>query len=108
MTQREHYDVIIIGAGQAGGPLSTAFATAGRKTALIERAHVGGTCVNVGCTPTKTMIASARTAYVARRAADYGVPSAAVQAANDYYLRHKELIDARIAANNTDATVSLV
>jgi len=78
MTQREHYDVIIIGAGQAGGPLSTAFATAGRKTALIERAHVGGTCVNVGCTPTKTMIASARTAYVARRAADYGVNVGAV------------------------------
>ncbi|MDP9315524.1 MAG: mercuric reductase, partial [Chloroflexota bacterium] len=67
------YDVIIIGAGQAGGPLSTAFANAGRKTALIEREHVGGTCINVGCTPTKTMIASARAAYLARRAADYGV-----------------------------------
>lgn len=69
----DHYDVIVVGAGQAGGPLSTAFAHAGRKTALIEREHVGGTCINEGCTPTKTMIASARVAYLTRRAADYGV-----------------------------------
>jgi len=67
------YDAIVIGAGQAGGPLSTALAGAGRKTALIEREHVGGTCINVGCTPTKTMVASGRVAYLARRAADYGV-----------------------------------
>ena len=69
----ERYDAIIIGAGQAGGPLARAFAGAGRKTALIEREHVGGTCVNEGCTPTKTMIASGRVAYLARRGADYGV-----------------------------------
>jgi pyruvate/2-oxoglutarate dehydrogenase complex dihydrolipoamide dehydrogenase (E3) component len=69
----EQYDVIIIGAGQAGGPLSTAFARAGRKTALIEREFVGGTCINVGCTPTKTMVASARVAHLARRAGEYGV-----------------------------------
>src|SRR5438128_9737231 len=67
------YDAIVIGAGQSGGPLSTAFARAGRKTAIIERAHVGGTCINEGCTPTKTMVASGRVAYLARRAADYGV-----------------------------------
>src|ERR1700687_3685120 len=67
------YDDIIIGAGQSGGPLSTALARAGRRTALIEREHVGGTCINEGCTPTKTMVASARVAYLARRAADYGV-----------------------------------
>jgi pyruvate/2-oxoglutarate dehydrogenase complex dihydrolipoamide dehydrogenase (E3) component len=67
------YDAIVIGAGQAGGPLSTALAQAGRKTAIIERVHVGGTCINEGCTPTKTMVASARVAYLARRAADYGV-----------------------------------
>lgn len=73
MAQYTHYDAIIIGAGQSGGPLSTAFAQAGRKTALIEREYVGGTCINVGCTPTKTMIASAHTAYVARRSAAYGV-----------------------------------
>ncbi len=67
------YDAIIIGAGQSGGPLSTALAQAGWKTALVERIHVGGTCINEGCTPTKTMIASARVAYLALRAADYGV-----------------------------------
>lgn len=72
-TATTHYDAIVIGAGQSGGPLSTALARAGWKTALIEREHVGGTCVNEGCTPTKTMVASARVAYLARRGADYGV-----------------------------------
>src|SRR2546425_6860437 len=74
----EQYDAIIIGAGQAGGPLSTALARAGWKTAIIERVHVGGTCINEGCTPTKTMVASARVAYLARRAADYGVQTGPV------------------------------
>lgn len=69
----EQYDAIVIGAGQGGGPLSTALAEAGRTTALIEREHVGGTCVNTGCTPSKTMIASARVAYLAQRGQDYGV-----------------------------------
>src|SRR5947199_2643226 len=73
MADTERYDAIVIGAGQAGGPLATALARAGRKTALIEREHVGGTCINEGCTPTKTMVASGRVAYLARRAADYGV-----------------------------------
>lgn len=73
MSRPEQYDAIVIGAGQAGGPLSTALAQAGRRTALIERADIGGTCINTGCTPTKTMVASARVAYLARRAADYGV-----------------------------------
>src|ERR671939_1852392 len=70
---QERFDAIVLGAGQAGGPLSTALARAGRRTALIEREHVGGTCINEGCTPTKTMVASGRVAYLARRAADYGV-----------------------------------
>ena len=69
----QHYDAIIIGAGQSGGPLSSAFANAGWKTAIIEQEHIGGTCINEGCTPTKTMVASARVAYLANRAADYGV-----------------------------------
>ena len=73
----EQYDCLIIGSGQAGGPLATALANAGRKTALIEREHVGGTCINEGCTPTKTMVASARVAYLARRGADYGVRTGA-------------------------------
>src|SRR6266480_5103131 len=73
MTQTKHYDAIVIGAGQAGVPLSTTLARAGWKTALIERVHVGGTCINEGCTPTKTMVASGRVAYLAKRGADYGV-----------------------------------
>src|SRR5215471_12734516 len=73
MSSTTHYDAIVIGSGQAGGPLSTALANNGWKTALIERVHVGGTCVNEGCTPTKTMVASARVAYLAKRGADYGV-----------------------------------
>ncbi len=72
------YDAIVIGAGQAGGPLSTALAQAGKKTAIIERVHVGGTCINEGCTPTKTMVASGRVAYLARRADDYGVQTGPV------------------------------
>jgi len=72
-TQPSHYDAIVIGSGQGGTPLSRALADAGMRTALIEREHVGGTCINEGCTPTKTMIASGRVAYLARRAADYGI-----------------------------------
>ncbi len=69
----ETYDLIVIGAGQGGDPLARSFAKAGKTVALVERLEVGGTCVNRGCTPTKTMAASARVAYLARRAADYGV-----------------------------------
>src|SRR5437773_432692 len=78
MTAATRYDAIVIGAGQAGGPLAGALARAGRRTALIERVHVGGTCINEGCTPTKTMVASARVAYLARRAAAYGVRAGSV------------------------------
>src|SRR5438552_18627732 len=73
MTNHQQYDALIIGSGQGGNPLSIALAGAGMRTALIERKHVGGTCINEGCTPTKTMVASGRVAYLARRAADYGV-----------------------------------
>jgi pyruvate/2-oxoglutarate dehydrogenase complex dihydrolipoamide dehydrogenase (E3) component len=73
MTTSKHYDAIVIGSGQGGNPLSMALARANLRTALIERSHVGGTCINEGCTPTKTMVASGRVAYLARRAADYGV-----------------------------------
>ena len=67
------YDAIVIGTGQAGPSLAVRLASAGLKTAIIERHKFGGTCVNTGCTPTKTLVASARAAYVARRAADFGV-----------------------------------
>ena len=73
MSTTDHYDAIVIGSGQGGTPLCTALAEAGLRTALVEREHVGGTCINEGCTPTKTMIASGRVAYLAGRGADYGV-----------------------------------
>ncbi|KAF6806834.1 FAD-dependent pyridine nucleotide-disulfide oxidoreductase [Colletotrichum sojae] len=69
----EHYDAIIIGSGQSGTPLASALAAANLKTAVVDRAHIGGTCVNEGCTPTKTMIASGRAAYTSRRGSVYGV-----------------------------------
>ena len=69
----ERFDAIVIGTGQAGPSLAVRLAGSGRKTAILERKRIGGTCVNVGCIPTKTLIASARAAHVARHGADYGV-----------------------------------
>jgi pyruvate/2-oxoglutarate dehydrogenase complex dihydrolipoamide dehydrogenase (E3) component len=69
----EHFDAVVIGTGQGGSPLAVRLAQSGRRTAVIERHLFGGTCVNVGCTPTKTYVASARAAHVARTAAQYGV-----------------------------------
>jgi pyruvate/2-oxoglutarate dehydrogenase complex dihydrolipoamide dehydrogenase (E3) component len=86
------YDAVVIGSGQAGTPLSAALAAAGWRTALIERAHVGGTCVNVGCTPTKTMVASARVAYLSRRSADYGVHAGAVRLDQPEVRRRKQAV----------------
>ncbi len=73
MAEATQFDIIILGSGQAGNPLASAYSSAGKSVALVERAAVGGTCVNYGCTPTKTMVASAEVAYLARRAAEYGV-----------------------------------
>lgn len=86
------YDAIIIGSGQGGTPLARALAGAGWKTALVERKHVGGTCINEGCTPTKTMIASARIAYLARRASDYGVDAGPVSVDMRAVRRRKQAI----------------
>jgi pyruvate/2-oxoglutarate dehydrogenase complex dihydrolipoamide dehydrogenase (E3) component len=69
----KHYDAIIIGAGQAGTPLAKKLAEAGKKTAIIEKRFVGGTCINDGCTPTKAMVASARAVYQAKKAIELGV-----------------------------------
>src|SRR5437899_7455224 len=69
----ERYDAVVIGAGQAGPALCARLDREGLKTAIIERKLFGGTCVNVGCIPTKTLVASARAAHVARHAGEFGV-----------------------------------
>jgi len=76
----ESFDVVIIGAGQAGIPLAHTLAQRGKRTALVERKDLGGSCVNFGCTPTKAAIASARVAHLARRATEFGlrIPSVEV------------------------------
>src|SRR6201985_407200 len=68
-----NFDAVIIGAGQAGPFLAVRLSEAGIKVAIVERKLFGGTCVNTGCTPTKTLVASAHAAHLARRAAEYGV-----------------------------------
>ena len=88
------YDSIVIGSGQAGTPLSIELGASGRRVALVESQHVGGTCINVGCTPTKTMVASARIASLARRAADYGVCCGPVKVDMEQVHRRKqEIVD---------------
>ena len=67
------YDAIVIGAGQAGPPLAERLGQAGHRVAVIERHRMGGTCVNVGCIPTKTLVGSARVAYYAREAHRFGI-----------------------------------
>ncbi|HEY2971900.1 MAG TPA: mercuric reductase [Pyrinomonadaceae bacterium] len=86
------YDAIVIGSGQGGTPLSIALAKGGLKTAIVERNHIGGTCVNVGCTPTKAMVASARVAYLSKRSADYGVDSGPVTVRMSAVRRRKQKI----------------
>ena len=68
-----HYDAIILGSGQGGKPLALALGKAGWRTAIIERKFIGGTCVNTGCTPTKTMVGSARVAYMSSRGEEFGI-----------------------------------
>ncbi len=81
MAASQHYEAIVIGSGQGGTPLCQALAASGMRTALVEREHVGGTCINEGCTPTKTMVASGHVAYLTRRGADYGVNTRSVRIA---------------------------
>ena len=73
-----HFDAIVVGAGQAGPPLAGRLTAAGHSVAVVERKLIGGTCVNTGCIPTKTLVASAHTAHLARRGADYGVGTGSV------------------------------
>ncbi len=89
MTYIDPFDAVVIGAGQGGVPLAVKLAEVGWKTALIEREHVGGTCVNFGCTPTKTMAASARIAHLTRRAGDYGIRAASFNVDQSVVRRRK-------------------
>jgi len=74
----EHFDAIIVGAGQAGPSLAGRLTTAGQRVAIVERKLIGGTCVNNGCIPTKTLVASAHAAQLARRGAEYGIGTGAI------------------------------
>src|SRR5438128_7115621 len=95
----DRYDVVIIGAGQAGVPLALALAEAGRKTALIERKYLGGSCLNFGCTPTKAAITSARLAHLARRGADFGLRIPTVDVDFGAVIgRARNIVDAQRAA----------
>ncbi|UXA11327.1 FAD-containing oxidoreductase [Mycobacterium sp. SMC-8] len=78
VSQQRHFDAIIVGAGQAGPPLAGRLTAAGQTVAVIERKLVGGTCVNYGCIPTKTLVASAHVAHLARRGNDFGIRTASV------------------------------
>src|SRR6516225_3957090 len=86
------YDAIVIGSGQAGSPLCQKLADHGWTVALIEKEHLGGTCVNTGCTPTKTMVASAQVAHYARHAARWGVRTGEVSVDLTKVVARKSLI----------------
>ena len=107
MTTPQRYDAIVIGTGQGDKPLASAFARAERTVAVIEREHVGGSCVNVGCTPTKTMVASARVAYLARRAGDYGVDTGPVSVDQRIVRRRKRAIVESFSGGNRRGLESL-
>jgi pyruvate/2-oxoglutarate dehydrogenase complex dihydrolipoamide dehydrogenase (E3) component len=86
------YDAILVGSGQAANPLAKKLAAAGWRTALIERQWAAGTCINVGCTPTKTLIASGRVAYLVKRAADFGIQTTGFSVDVEAFLRRKNAV----------------
>jgi pyruvate/2-oxoglutarate dehydrogenase complex dihydrolipoamide dehydrogenase (E3) component len=94
------YDAIVIGSGQAGNPLSYALAERGWTVALIEKSHLGGTCVNTGCTPTKTMTASAQVAHYARDAARWGVHTGRVEVDLSFVVDRKNSVVQRFRGNH--------
>ena len=100
-----HFDAIIVGAGQAGPPLAGAFSKAGQRVALIERKYFGGTCVNTGCIPTKTLVASAYAAHLARRAAFYGVTLSSEVGVNMKAIKARK--DAVLGKSRADVEESL-
>jgi len=94
MPETESFDAVVIGTGQGGKPLAGALAEAGWHTAIVERGRIGGTCVVCGCTPTKTMVASARVAPLARRAGDDGIETGPVSVDMEVVRRRKrEIVD---------------
>ncbi len=95
-----HCDAILLGSGQGGTPLSKALANAGWHTALIERKYVGGTCVNTGCTPTKTMVGSARVAYMSGRAEEFGIHSHVTGVSMERIRQRKDEIVLQSRRNN--------
>src|SRR5687767_15308402 len=98
----ERYDAIVIGAGQAGPALCARLDKEGLKTALIERKLLGGTCVNVGCIPTKTLVASARAVHVARRGAEFGFSSSNVEMDMRAVKARKDGVDQRHVLHAAD------
>jgi pyruvate/2-oxoglutarate dehydrogenase complex dihydrolipoamide dehydrogenase (E3) component len=99
------YDAIIIGSGQAANPLAKKLVAAGWKTALIERKFIGGTCINVGCTPTKTLIASGRVAYLVKRSADFGIHTTGHSVDIESVIRRK---NAHVLASRESTAKSLL
>jgi pyruvate/2-oxoglutarate dehydrogenase complex dihydrolipoamide dehydrogenase (E3) component len=105
--QFSNYDVIVIGTSQGGRLLPGAFAKAGRKVAVVERGHLGGVCVNAGCTPTKTMVASARVAYMAKRGNEYGVRTGPVSVDLEAVRKRKQAM-VEGARNNFESLIEQV
>ncbi|MCI0369903.1 MAG: mercuric reductase [candidate division NC10 bacterium] len=97
------YDAIVIGSGQGGNPLCQDLADRGRRVALIEKEHLGGTCINTGCTPTKTMVASAQVAYYARNAARWGVRTGPVSVDLPRIVARKDGIVQRFRSGKEEA-----
>src|SRR5262245_1412976 len=100
MAERETYDDLVFGGGKAGKTLAMDLAKSGRRTALIERGQIGGSCINVACIPTKTVVRSARVAELVRQAAEFGVAAGPAGAAMAEVRRHKrDVVAAMVAAN---------
>jgi dihydrolipoamide dehydrogenase len=99
----KQYDCIVIGSGQAGTPLAKKLAEAGKKTLLVEKRFIGGTCINDGCTPTKTMVASARVAYLAGRCNDMGVTIKGYKVDMRQVKKHKDDIVKKSRNGSQDA-----
>jgi len=100
------YDAILVGSGQAANPLAKKLAAAGWRVALIERHWVGGTCINIGCTPTKTLIASGRVAYLVKRAADFGIRTTGFSVDIETLLRRKNAIVLHSRESSTKGLVT--